>query len=138
MPAARPDMPAPMISVSYMRSVSEIANCKLQISNCKLPIDVPQFAICIFHFAICISDATRTLGVLAFDVAHEGFEVRDRRVHAGEVDVVVFGNLHAVAFAELHDDIQEVHAIELELLAEALLVVELREVFIGGDVAEDI
>jgi hypothetical protein len=46
--------------------------------------------------------------------------------------------LDAVALAEFHDDIEEVHAVELELLAEVDFVIEVRQIFVGGDVAEDI
>ena len=76
--------------------------------------------------------------LLALDVLHQRLEVRHRAVHAGQVDVVVLGNLDAVALAELHDDVEEVHAVELELLAERHVVLQLRQVFVGSDVAQDI
>ena len=66
------------------------------------------------------------LDLFALDVRHQRFEVRDRTVHAREVDVIVLGDLDAVTLAQLHDDVQEVHAVELELLAEGDIVVELR------------
>src|SRR5207248_2905175 len=47
-------------------------------------------------------------------------------------------NLDPVALAEFHDDVEKVHAVELELLAEWLLIDELRKVFVGGDVGKDV
>jgi hypothetical protein len=43
-----------------------------------------------------------------------------------------------MALAELHHDVEKVHAVELELLAESLLVVEVRQILIRSDVAEDV
>jgi hypothetical protein len=43
-----------------------------------------------------------------------------------------------MALAELHYDVEEVHAVELELLAEPHIIVKLRQVLIRSDVAKDV
>jgi hypothetical protein len=59
-------------------------------------------------------------------------------VHAGQLGIVLFGNLHAVPLAQLHDDVEEVHAIQFELFAERHILFQMADVFIGSDVREDI
>ena len=56
----------------------------------------------------------------------------------GEVLIVLFGNLNAVALAQLHDDVEKVHAVELELLAERLFGDEARKVFVRSDVGQNV
>ena len=71
-------------------------------------------------------------------VFHQRFQERDGAVHAGELEVVVFGDLDAVALAQFHDDVEEVHAVEFELIAEVHGIVEISEIFVGGDDFEDV
>src|SRR5258707_18839 len=77
-------------------------------------------------------------GLLFSHVLHRRPQVVNGTGHAGELFVLRFGDLDAVALAELHHDVQKIHAVELELLAERLLIDEGREVFVGGDVGKDI
>jgi hypothetical protein len=43
-----------------------------------------------------------------------------------------------MALAELHHNVEEVHAVELELLSKAKRVVELRQVLVRNDVAQNV
>src|SRR5687768_3470256 len=95
MPAARPDMPAPMMIVSYT---------SLLLDN-------------VFQLRL---------------------QVGDRAGEAGELLVILFGDLDAVPLAELHHDVEEVHAVQLKLLAKGPFIDEAGEVFIGGNVRQNI
>ena len=50
----------------------------------------------------------------------------------------VLGNLHAVALAQFHHDVEEVHAVQFELVAERHVLLQLAEVLVGRDVGEDV
>ena len=52
--------------------------------------------------------------------------------------VIGFRDFDAVFLAELHDDIEKVHRIERELVAEADFGFNRGQIFIGGDVRNDI
>ena len=67
-----------------------------------------------------------------------GLQIADRAAHAGQVRVILFGNLDAVPLAQLHDDVQEVHAVEFQLLAERHVVLQIAEIFVGRDVRQDV
>ena len=56
----------------------------------------------------------------------------------GQFDVVVFGNLHAIALAQLHHDVEKVHAVELELLAQRHVVLQVAQDLRRSDVAQNI
>src|SRR5262245_5088338 len=71
-------------------------------------------------------------------IFHPRLKVSDGAGEAGEVLIVLFRNLNAVALAQFHDDVEKVHAVELELLAEGLFGDEARKVFVWGDVGQDI
>src|SRR5205085_608026 len=71
-------------------------------------------------------------------VLHSRLQVLDGAGEAGEVFVVLFGNLYAMPLAELHHDVEEVHAVQLKLLAEGLLGDEARQVLIGGNIGQNI
>ena len=43
-----------------------------------------------------------------------------------------------MTFAEFHDDVQEVHAVEFHLFAECNAVVQVRQIFVGSNVGQDI
>ena len=72
------------------------------------------------------------------DVFHLGLKISDRRMHASEISVVLFRNLHAVTLSQFHYDIQEVHAVEFQLIAESLLIIEAIKFLVRGNVFEDI
>ena len=71
-------------------------------------------------------------------VLHERLQVADRAAHAGQVRVVLLGNLDAVPLAQLHDDVQEVHAVQFQLVAERHVVLQIAEIFVGGDVRQNV
>ena len=49
-------------------------------------------------------------------------EIGDATVERGELLVFVLGHFDLVAFAEFHDDIEEVHGIQLKLIAQSHVV----------------
>src|SRR4051812_18143094 len=88
--------------------------------------------ICHWSFVLC------HLRLLLDHVAHLRLQVHHRAREAGKVLIVLFGNLNAVPLAELHDDVEEVHAVELELLAERLVIDDSREVLVRCNIGQNI
>ena len=77
-------------------------------------------------------------GLLANTSDHFRREVGHGAVHAGQLAIILFGNLNAVPLPQFHDNVEEVHAVERQLLAERLAVVQGAEIIIGSDVGQDI
>src|SRR4051812_41029588 len=71
-------------------------------------------------------------------VLHSRLQVRHGAGETGEVLIVLFGNLDAMALAKLHHDVEKVHAVELKLLAEWLFSDESRKVFVGSNIGQNI
>jgi hypothetical protein len=67
-----------------------------------------------------------------------GCQVLGAAVERGEVLVIGLGDFDAVALAKLHDDIEEIHTIELKLIAEADFRFHIRKVFVGRDISDDV
>ena len=72
------------------------------------------------------------------DVSHLRFEIGHGQLHAREVPVIFFGDLDAMSFAEFHDDIEEIHAVEFELFAETDVINQIVQVLVRCDVTEDV
>src|SRR5258708_7341865 len=51
--------------------------------------------------------------------------------------VLFLRNLDPVLLAQLHDDVQKIHAVELDLFTKGNVVLQSRQVFIRDDSAED-
>ena len=45
-------------------------------------------------------------------------------LHAGQLRIVLLGNLDAIALAQLHHDVQKVHAVQFQLIAKRDVVLE--------------
>ena len=52
--------------------------------------------------------------------------------------VIGFWHFDAMALAELHHDIEEIHGIELQLIAQANLRLDGTEIFVRCDVSNDV
>lgn len=64
----------------------------------------------------------------------QGLQVCHATGHGDEVFVVLFWNFQVVAFAKFHDDVEEVHGIEIELIPQLLIIVNVAQIFIGSDI----
>ena len=64
------------------------------------------------------------------DVFHLGFEIGHGGVHASEIPIIFFWDLHAMPFSQLHDDVEEVHAVEFKLIAKRFFIVEIIQIFV--------
>src|SRR5262249_40140490 len=64
-------------------------------------------------------------------------EVARAPVERRELLVVGLGDVDAVALAQLHDDVQEVHRVQLDLLAQADVGLQVRQGLVGRDGAGD-
>src|SRR4029079_1131281 len=71
-------------------------------------------------------------------VPHLRLQVSDRAGETGEGLVVLFGNLDTVPLAELHDDHEQVHRVELELLAQRLVIDDAGKIFVGRNIRQNI
>ena len=60
-------------------------------------------------------------------------EILYRAGHAHELLIVGLGNLNAMPLAQLHHDVEEVHAVQFQLLAERNVVFDVGQVFVGGE-----
>ena len=58
--------------------------------------------------------------------------------HAGQLGVFLLGNLDAIPLPQFHHDVEEVHAVQFELLAERHVLFQIAEVFVRRDVGEDV
>src|SRR5438093_3177381 len=67
-----------------------------------------------------------------------GREVGHATVQAGQLSVVGFRHFDAVALAQLHHDVQEIHRVQFELVPEGHVALEVGEVLIGRDYADDL
>src|SRR4051812_18579241 len=87
MPAASPDMPAPMMRTSYMRDerreTSSEREFRLGPRNSSLA-----------------PPRSRLL-----HVAHQRFQILHRAGHRGELYIIVLGNLNAVSLPQFHNDV---------------------------------
>src|SRR5262245_33215772 len=106
-------MPAPMMIVSYMNRAS-------------------------WHGAIspskkCTADS---LSGCPLQVLHARRKVTDRAGHAGQGSIFLFRNLDAVPLAQLHHNVQKIHAVQFELVTEGHIVLEVAEIFIRSNIAK--
>ena len=67
-----------------------------------------------------------------------GSQVSRAGVEGCELRVVRFWHFDVMLLAELHDDVEEVHGIEVKLIAEFNLRLDVGSVFIGRDFCDDI
>ena len=78
------------------------------------------------------------LNHLFLDIGQRGCQVIHGTLHCGKMFVIGLWDLHAILLAEFHDNVEEVHAVEFQLFAERWFVLQVGEVFIGGDIFENI
>src|SRR4051812_41247045 len=76
--------------------------------------------------------------LLLHDILHPRLQIRHGAGQAGEMLIILFRNLNAVPLAQLHHDVEKIHAVQLKLLAKWLLGNETRQVFIGRDIGQNI
>src|SRR5882672_2336021 len=110
MPAASPDMPAPIMATSYWESFIRLAwrtPCRRRELRSGLG------------------------GELRGQILGAAFQRR-------ELAVIGLRHLDAMALAELHDDVEKVHGIELELVAQADLGLDRAQILVRGDVGNDV
>src|SRR5690606_18373848 len=101
MPAASPDMPAPMIIVSYMRVVSEPKEgCAATTPENVRGPTAPRASPARFGprpaFAVHNKECQRIAAPArrkALQILHLGRQVFDRRLHTRQVRIVFFRNL---------------------------------------------
>lgn len=65
-------------------------------------------------------------------------QVLTAAIKRGQLGIIVLRDFYTVLFAKLHDDIKEVHGIELELVAKAHVRLDIRKVFVRCNVGDDI
>jgi hypothetical protein len=65
-------------------------------------------------------------------------QVGHTAVERRELLVVLLGDLHAVALAQLHHDVEEVHRVERDLVAQPQLGLEAGELLVRRDGADDV
>jgi hypothetical protein len=70
--------------------------------------------------------------------AHLWLKVINTASHRVELGVVGFRDFNAVSFAEFHDDVEEIHGVQIDLITEGLIVFEIAQVFVWGDVGYDV
>ena len=58
--------------------------------------------------------------------------------HTRQLAIFLLRDLNSVSLAEFHHDIQEVHAVELHLLTERLLIIQIGQIFIGSNLAQNV
>src|SRR5262249_26016824 len=74
----------------------------------------------------------------ASKIAHARFKIADGAAHGRHLDVVVLWNINAIALAQLHDNVEEIHAVQRDLLAQWLIIVDFAEILVRYDVGKDI
>ena len=67
-----------------------------------------------------------------------GSQVGCAAVERCELRVIRLGDFDVVLLAELHDDVEEVHGVEVQLVAEIDLRLYVGSVFIGSDFVNDV
>src|SRR5713101_5285214 len=67
-----------------------------------------------------------------------GREVGHATVQAGQLGVVGFRHFNLVALSQLHNDVQEIHGVQFELVTERHVAFEMAEVLIWRDHADDL
>jgi hypothetical protein len=65
-------------------------------------------------------------------------EIVDAAVEGNEFWVFIFGDFNTVLFSQFHDDVEEVHGIEVELISECDTRINVRAVVVGKNVFDDI
>ena len=67
-----------------------------------------------------------------------GRQIIRAAIEGGEFGVVGFGDFDAVLLAQLHYDVEEVHGIEVHLLAKSYIALEAGGVFVRSDFVNDV
>src|SRR3954449_11315477 len=89
-------------------------------------------------YSVLRAPCSLLLDLFALDILHERHKISNSRVHARQIDVIIFRNLNAISLAKFHDDVEKVHAVQFKLLAELLFIIQLRQILIRRNITQDI